>query len=312
MPILRNRKKPEQPKGNDKFIEFVNKQLGLMEKGIENYLQEQNDLPVEEITLLKVKDLIDNDNEESNTGEGDEEEEENSTSKEELNQRLDQINQQIELLTKLTESVKSDLHLDELASEKAESLQLRDNQLKALQEKYTKYKNLRFNIDYQIEGNDNSGRSVYFNERHIFKRFVYPPMTSKSTLNVYTTSADNLEFNNYAQKVSKTKKDFKNAIFNINAFKDESEYYKFDDFIQTLKIISSTTFDHVVMSIQLDNNLSLLATLRVLLSLKSFNTIMIRPVYSRSEEQLGNISGILEAIFKVILSQRNLQSLTIE
>jgi len=60
------------------------------------------------------------------------------------------------------------------------------------------------------------------------------------------------------------------------------------------------------MSIQLDNNLSLLATLRVLLSLKSFNTIMIRPVYSRSEEQLGNISGILEAIFKVILSQRNL------
>ena len=62
-----------------------------MEKGIENYLQEQNDLPVEEITLLKVKDLIDNDNEESNTGE-DEEEEENSTSKEELNQRLDQIN----------------------------------------------------------------------------------------------------------------------------------------------------------------------------------------------------------------------------
>jgi len=63
-----------------------------MEKGIENYLQEQNDIAEEEITLLKVKDLIDNDNEESNTGEGDEEEEDNSTSKEELNQRLDQIN----------------------------------------------------------------------------------------------------------------------------------------------------------------------------------------------------------------------------
>jgi len=65
-----------------------------MEKGIENYLQEQNELPEEGLTLLKVKDLIPNDNEESNTDEGEEEEEEegNSTSKEELNQRLDQIN----------------------------------------------------------------------------------------------------------------------------------------------------------------------------------------------------------------------------
>ncbi|KAL4510366.1 hypothetical protein ABPG72_020828 [Tetrahymena utriculariae] len=110
----------------------------------------------------------------------------------------------------------------------------------------------------------------------------------------------NLRYQSYYFKKS-IQMQFSPLITTIDSF------YQYNDYIQT-SLLNNKAPIYVIIDLQFDSPLSLLAIIKILLTLESFNILKIN-VSSQSKDQSYN--KLVETILKIALCQRSLQQLSI-
>ncbi|KAL4463143.1 hypothetical protein ABPG74_007144 [Tetrahymena malaccensis] len=302
---MRGKKRQEAsaPVGNEKNVDFALQRLEVYKEQVEYYKTQQQQIKQEDLKLLKFK------NQEKDKNSGDDDSEENDSNKQyELLRRVNQIKQQVQLIKKVGSKVEKDLNLNEEENRKngITEEQVKELQLKTITEEQAKYKNLVFNMDYQLDLNQTSSRRYRReNEYDSEKWFEISQVDQKNQISIYAYSKTS--FYSWIQSFTENKK-YEHLNLYIHRLETEADFYAFDDFTQTIKL-TNNSFQTVNIDVQFDNNLCILALLRFLISLESFNTLSISSAYTRNKFNFEKVGDLLESIFTVAFSHRHLQGI---
>ncbi|KAL4484860.1 hypothetical protein ABPG74_020037 [Tetrahymena malaccensis] len=301
-----------------KIDQYIENKIFYLTQGVDLYVKQQQQKSEQSLRLLQFNPKIYATNEKNMN---DEEKQKQKSFKRnederEIESKIAKINQQMRFYENLKSYIKKKLLID---NEKDENLEEKNsNQIFETRKKLFKnqFKNIEniFNLNYypkleQLSSNKKQNECVKQIDscdkkfkKKISKWFIFEHDLCEGNIDIQ-------EFQ-YHKKLRYSDYSFEQSNqMEFNPYvKDLDSFHNYNDYVQTslLEFNSPIT---VLIHLKLDQPLSLLSVIQILLSLKSYNIIQIYI----SNESFGEktVPKLIELLFRIIFSQRNLQQINI-
>ncbi|EAR91819.1 telomerase component p95 (macronuclear) [Tetrahymena thermophila SB210] len=293
--------------GNQKNLDFTLSRLNIYKTQIEIYKIEQQEINESDLKLLKFLNLESNKNtKESGEGYGCNEQ------KRILLQRVNFIKKRMDILQNFIIKLERELYLDDELNRKngLSDDQVKEAQLNKISQEPDKYSNLVLNLDYKLNSTQESRSKDGYD---VEQWFNLQKVDFRTQATIYAADSKQ-NFYRWIQ-IFQNKNEYQHLCLYIHGLETETEFFKFDDFISTLKMFD-ICFQTVTIDVQFESNLCILALLRSLMSINRFNILNITTdssfSYKRKKIYLYQVGDLIESIFTVIFSHRHLQGIKLQ